>query len=137
MEQFFAQFLLTDKNYVPALTEYGSFLFANQKYEKAMEVLSKAIEVDPKNCVAHYLTGFVLIQTKKKEEGLVFLQKAVEIEPSNIYARVNLGQYLIAHVSYPSYSFMVVSHIPLKSYSLPPVGPKFSLCWVVPMFQKT
>ncbi|ETO36624.1 SLEI family protein, partial [Reticulomyxa filosa] len=96
VEKTFVELLKKDPNNVTALVEYGSFAFANKRYDKALETLSKAIEIDKANAAAHYLKGFVFIQLQQPDAGLEFLQKAVDIEPNNVYARVNLGQVLIA-----------------------------------------
>ena len=97
MDKFFKTLLTApeNKNNVSMLVEYGSWLFANKRYDEAMQVLDRAITNEPSHCAAHYLKGFVYLQQKNISEAHKYLSTAARLEPYNVYARVNLGQFLI------------------------------------------
>lgn len=54
-------------------------------YEKALEIYSKALEIDPNNAAAHYESALILNGAGNQTEALQLLKKAVELQPGNYW----------------------------------------------------
>ena len=54
----------------------------SKQYEEAIELYSKAIEVDPKNAYTYYCRGFSFYRSKKYDKALKDYNKAVELAPN-------------------------------------------------------
>jgi len=64
--------------------------------EMGLEVLKKAIELDPENSTAFHLIGDILYWNQDKyKEAIVPYEKALELEPKNIYIYMQLGSILL------------------------------------------
>ena len=73
---------------MPTATSAGS----NEKgqYDEAIPILRKAIDLDPKNAIAHNNLGYVN-QKGQYEEAIPILRKAIELDPKHANAHNNLG----------------------------------------------
>jgi adenylate cyclase len=95
------QALAIDPNNVRALTALGIkfWLPAGRgvsgdpkgDLEKADELESKALALDPDYSVAHALKGGILRTQGRTEEAVVEHERALTLDPSNVYAAANLG----------------------------------------------
>ncbi len=66
-------------------------LIVMEDYDDAMDVLKKALDIDPKNTRALGLSGLVLMNKELYDEAMLYLQKVLLIEPENPFALNNLG----------------------------------------------
>lgn len=65
------------------LTQKGIGYYNAKDYNKAIETLTKAIEIDPNNSVAYSLRGDVYQQKKMNDQAIMDYTKALEIDPAN------------------------------------------------------
>lgn len=54
-----------------------------ERYEEALELLDKALALDPENSDALHNKGVVLFSLGQREEAIELLDKAIEIDPEN------------------------------------------------------
>ena len=83
----------TDQKLTSILDE-GSRLVQDQKLYKAIEVFTKAIELDPNCPIAHSNLGLILRDLGKTKEAESSSRKAIELNPSHYQAYSNLGSIL-------------------------------------------
>eukprot|EP01126_Amoeba_proteus_P002897 TRINITY_DN10944_c0_g1_i1.p1 TRINITY_DN10944_c0_g1~~TRINITY_DN10944_c0_g1_i1.p1 ORF type:complete len:784 (-),score=159.86 TRINITY_DN10944_c0_g1_i1:150-2258(-) len=81
-----------------SLIIFAKFLVAQEKYAKARETFKRAIELFPKNAVAHrnYSRFLFGVLGEKGEEVEYSLKRAVEIEPKSPEIHMDLSQYYAA-----------------------------------------
>ena len=60
-------------------------------FEEAIEILDKALAVDPKFVPAHYRKGSVYEEWDRRDEAIEAYKRTLEIDPENIDARMGLG----------------------------------------------
>jgi tetratricopeptide (TPR) repeat protein len=67
-----------------ALNNLGVILNELGKYDDAVEILNKAIAVDPKNCIAHYTLSQSLIKKEQYPQAIIEARKAVELKNDEV-----------------------------------------------------
>ncbi|MFQ6614457.1 MAG: tetratricopeptide repeat protein [Fidelibacterota bacterium] len=60
-------------------------------FEEAIEILNKALEIDPKFVPAYYRKGSVYEEWDRRKEAVAAYQQALEIDPNHINARLGLA----------------------------------------------
>lgn len=65
-------------------------------YDKALESLDKAINLNPNDVSACINMGKALFFLKRYEEAIEFLQRALEIEPDNAWIHADMGDVLLS-----------------------------------------
>lgn len=69
-----------------AQCERGMVLCNSKRYEEALQVCEKTLELDPKNYGAWYLKGIALDELGRYEEALQAYDKALELYPEYVDA---------------------------------------------------
>jgi len=64
------------------------------RLDKAEELYTGALQLDPANANALYLHGTVIFQTGRRDDGIEELGAAIALEPSNPHTHYNLGNAL-------------------------------------------
>ncbi|MSR61993.1 MAG: tetratricopeptide repeat protein [Planctomycetes bacterium] len=72
----------------------GRAWFLKNEPAKALELLSKAVELNPKHCGAWKALGLAQTGASKTEEASASFQKAIEADPKDSGAHFQLGQSL-------------------------------------------
>ena len=80
-----------EKSYLSALQEKPTFLLAllnlgklqmsEKKFEAAIEVLTRAVEVEPKSADANYFLGESYLQIRKGSKAVGFFEEALRLDP--------------------------------------------------------
>ena len=83
-------------------------LHANQKTHQALDMLTKAIEIDAKNPLARFQKAQVLISQEEYEAALAELQQLVEMAPKEgsvyfvlgkVYKKLGLPSQAMVHLT--------------------------------------
>lgn len=84
-----AEFANPDKRelYVSALCNKGQALYALQKYSEAVSFYQKAIGIDPKSQLGHYLLGIAFADAGIYREAIRDWQRVVDIDPNSDAAK--------------------------------------------------
>lgn len=91
-----------EKSYLSALQEKPSFLLAllnlgklrmsEKKYDGAIEVLSQAVEVEPKSSDANFFLAESYLQIRKGSKAVGFFEEALRLDPTGkAEAHIRLG----------------------------------------------
>jgi tetratricopeptide (TPR) repeat protein len=70
-----------DPDYVPAYLNWGGALYAKGRYDEAIELYRKAIDINPLNAPLHYSLSIALEQIGKKQEAEAEMALAAKIDP--------------------------------------------------------
>ena len=83
------------------LSDYGEFYLISERYLRAVQVLDRAIEIQPDFAMAYVLRGTAYAEMREFDEALDDLDKAISLDPSdalqahlarsNVYTQ--LGEY--------------------------------------------
>ncbi len=68
--------------------------FERTNFEKAVRLLRRAVELEPRNAEVHYALGMSLGMQGKVEEAIAALERAVECDPGHADAEHALGNGL-------------------------------------------
>lgn len=60
-------------------------------YEEAVEILNRALKIDPKFVPAHYRMGRVYQEWDRRQETIAAYQQALQLDPKHIDARLRLA----------------------------------------------
>ncbi len=60
-------------------------------FEEAIEILDKALEIDPKFVPAHYRMGLVYEEWDQRKKAIAAYQQALQLDPKHIDARLGLA----------------------------------------------
>jgi TolA-binding protein len=82
-QRLLEQFTKSVPNFVPGYIALGKTYMADNEFNKAAQVLKKAVELDGKDGDAHYQLSLALAQSGKKKEAGQELKKAFEILPED------------------------------------------------------
>lgn len=61
-------------------------------YDEAIEMLNRALELDPKLVDAYYRIGLVHVEADQRNEAIAAFKKALTMEPENLQARMRLAE---------------------------------------------
>jgi tetratricopeptide (TPR) repeat protein len=76
------------------LFNIGTCLKELGRLDEAIDVLRKAVEVDPEDLANHNLLGFCYYRTKRHQQAVACFRRAVEIEPNSAIDWANLASNL-------------------------------------------
>ncbi len=114
---FGAIFMLNRLNNKNALELYnqGNTLIQLQRYEEALAIYEKAIDIKPDYSQALYGQGKALFQLKKYQKSLIAYDKAIQIQPNYLEAWRNRGFVLVSLKRYPEAIATVDKALQLKN----------------------
>jgi Flp pilus assembly protein TadD len=78
----------------------GNKLYAEQKYQEAIESYNEALELSQSQWGYYFNLGLALKKSDKKEEALAAFQKALEMNPESYSVNKELGQLLAQEDNY-------------------------------------
>jgi tetratricopeptide (TPR) repeat protein len=87
----FLKIILVNPDYIPAYVNLCSAYRQKGHFEKALAVLGKAKELDPKNFAVHFQLGAVYLDVDKFYDAAKEFRTAIEINPTDADALANLG----------------------------------------------
>lgn len=73
------------------LLTQATLAYDDQQYEKALDLLNRAIDRDPANARAHYYKGLVYLAQQKPELAVEAFEAAQRIQPKDLFIRYQLG----------------------------------------------
>ncbi|MEO8166357.1 MAG: tetratricopeptide repeat protein, partial [Betaproteobacteria bacterium] len=74
----------------------GKKALESQEWNKAIELLSKAVQAEPNNSDAHNLLGYAYRQTGKFDASFAAYKEALKLDPTNKHAHEYIGEaYLL------------------------------------------
>ena len=79
---------------VLTLIDKGWNLITTGDYEEAIDVLKKAVSLEPDNIKAMSLLGWAYTYADRYDEAFMVYQKVLSMDPDNSMARCNLGYIL-------------------------------------------
>ena len=79
-----------------ALVVLGSALGERERFEEALNVFQRSIEVDPDNALAHAGRGVVCEALGRTQDALEAFERAVELDPEDAVAQLHRGTMLNA-----------------------------------------
>ena len=81
-EKAYQKSLAAKADFLPVLVNYGKLQLQQKQPDKAVELLTKAIEVDPKSAEAQHYLGEAYLQGKKGSKAVVHLNEALKLDPA-------------------------------------------------------
>lgn len=81
-------------------TEIGTTYLKDKQYAMAFRELFTAVEIDPKNEIAHNNLALTYLASKKYDEARTHFLQATTLNPSYTDARTNLGALYLAEKKY-------------------------------------
>ena len=87
----FDQVLAKSPTNLPALTGKGEALLALRRYDEAVDVYRRAVEVAPNDAALRYNFGAVLYRLTRYTEASEQFRRLVEIDPNHARAQYNLA----------------------------------------------
>ena len=92
---------ILDKLKLGAYNNLGGLLYEAEKYETALSIFEKTIEIDPSYADGYYNLGLVLKQLHRLPESIKAYKKALKLNPDNSTIYQNLG---VAYIVFGSYN---------------------------------
>ncbi len=80
-EESYLHSLAENPAYVVALVNLGKLRYSQKNFDGAIEVLSKAVEVEPRSADAQYFLGDSYLQVKKGSKAVGCLNEAIRLDP--------------------------------------------------------
>ncbi|MGB7126917.1 MAG: tetratricopeptide repeat protein [Methylovirgula sp.] len=93
-EEIYAEILLKTPHHFGTLNLLGVIACQNRAYERAVQLISKAISMNPSVAAAHSNLGVALKELQRTEEALVSYDKAIALKPDYAEAHHNRGLVL-------------------------------------------
>jgi tetratricopeptide (TPR) repeat protein len=90
-ERIYGEILQRVPNHFDVLHLLGMIACQNRNYERAVQLISKAISINPNVASAYYSRGIALKELKRLEEALVSCDKAIALKPDYVDAYSNRG----------------------------------------------
>jgi tetratricopeptide (TPR) repeat protein len=75
-----------DPNQTGALLDKSNALYAQERYDEAIQYLDKILQIDPSNTYALNSKADALYFLERNEEAIQNYDKVLQIDPSNVYA---------------------------------------------------
>ena len=95
-ERIYRDILLQQANHFDALRLLGVIAFQTWHTERALELIEKAIALQPNHPEAHYNRGLALQRLKRPADALASFDRAIEVKPDFAAAYYNRGRVLNA-----------------------------------------
>ena len=95
-EELFNDILKNCHDSADALHMLGIKAFLEEAYQRAADLIGKAIELNPKNAAYYSDRGFAIQQLKQYEAALEHYDKAIAIQPTMAITHLNRGNVLKA-----------------------------------------
>jgi len=90
---YFPLFSIPD--YAPAYNNWGYLLFEFHKYKEGVELIKKAIRLDPKEASFYISLAEGFLKIGKNKEAIVRLKQAVRLAPKNPEAYRHWAEALV------------------------------------------
>ena len=94
-EESFRGILKQAPDHFDALYLLGAIEFQRGRLEEAVQLISKALEINPKSEQAHFNMGMILLSLNRPEDALASFDRALAIKPDNAGALFNRGNVLV------------------------------------------
>jgi tetratricopeptide (TPR) repeat protein len=75
----------------------GKYFSHLKEYDKALNCMEKALELDSRNVYAWINKGTILYSLKEYDKALNCMEKALELDSRNVYAWINKGVLISTH----------------------------------------
>ena len=110
-ERAYAKALTEEPSFILALINVGKLRLSEKKYDRAIEVLSKAVSLKPPSAEANYFLGEAYLGTKKGSKAVDYMNEALRIDPigrAEIHLRIgaiydNVGLKNLAAAEYEQF----------------------------------
>ena len=89
--KLYEEVIFYNQKHFGALHLLGVICGQNRQFERAVELISKAIKIDPRNAEAYYNRGIVLKELKRYESALLSYGKAISLKQNYFEAYYNRG----------------------------------------------
>ena len=76
------------------LVNYAAFLIKEERLEQSLEMVDRALEVNPQSARAYYLRGKALRKTERMEKARQALTRCLELDPTEVSAYYELAGVL-------------------------------------------
>jgi len=83
IEEYYLKALSLDDQLLSALTGLASYYVDNAKTEKAVELIRKALTINPNDAQAHFTLGYIFRYAGLLKESIMEMETAKSIEPYN------------------------------------------------------
>ncbi|CAD8111221.1 unnamed protein product [Paramecium sonneborni] len=83
------------------LYQRGNFLLKKQKYEQAISLFDRVLEIDPEFADAYYSKAIVAFEQNKIEDAQKLLDITLEKQPEHVYALNEAGCLMIKQRKFP------------------------------------
>lgn len=93
-EQKYKEVLQWEKNTINVWLRLGRLYYVLERYQESLQMLLKALELEPAGATGHYLLGTVLEKIGNISQALQAYQEAVALNPKFIDAYNKLGNIL-------------------------------------------
>jgi protein O-GlcNAc transferase len=94
-EQKYKIILLYKNNNANAWMNLGIIYYLTERYQEAIEALSKSLEIDPSKASLHYSFGLVLEKMSNFAQAIQAYRQAIFLDPKHTDAYNNLGNILL------------------------------------------
>jgi len=95
-EKKYQELLEWEPNQVDVLLNLGMLYYTTNRYQQALDLLAKSIQLEPAKAIQHYSIGLVLEKIGAIPQAIQAYQQAIALEPQSINAYNNLGNILLA-----------------------------------------
>jgi tetratricopeptide (TPR) repeat protein len=83
-----------DPTNIDALVKKSKALYAQDRFDEAIQYLDKILQIEPNNIVALNNKGVALLMLDKDEEAITYYDKVIQIDPNHTVALNNKGNAL-------------------------------------------
>ncbi len=95
-EKKYKELLQWDKNQADVLLNLGMLYYTTNRYQHALDLLFRSLELEPLKAIQHYSIGLVLEKIGNIPQAIKAYQQAIALEPQSINAYNNLGNIFLA-----------------------------------------
>lgn len=95
-EKRYKEILQWDKNQADVLLDLGMLYYTTNRYQQALDMLLKSLEVEPSKALHHYSIGLVLQKIGDLPQAIQAYQEVISLDPQWIDAYNNLGNIFFA-----------------------------------------